>query len=133
MRVAHIHCAVLAFVALTQPAGAQQFPSKPISLVVPYAPGGNVDVSARILQKAIGDRLGQPILIETRPGGAGMLAGDHVARSEPDGHTLFIGANGPILYGSLTLPNPPYHWDKAFAPVSSVAMATTVLMVRASL
>jgi len=62
-----------------------------------------------------------------------MLAGDFVARSEPDGHTLLFGSNGPIVYGSLTLPNPPYHWETAFAPVSQVASAGTVLVVRPSL
>ena len=122
---------LLAIVA--QPAAAQQFPSKPITLVIPYAPGGNVDVSARILQKAIGDSLGQPFIIENKPGGAAMLGGDFVARSEPDGHTLFVGSNGPVVYGSLTLPNPPYHWDKAFAPVTGMSSSATVLTVRPSL
>ena len=112
---------------------AQQFPSKPISFVIPYQPGGNVDVTARILQKAIGEGLGQPIVIENKPGGAAMLAGDYVARSEPDGHTLLVGSNGPVVYGSLTLPNPPYHWESAFLPVSSISSSGTVLVVRPSL
>src|SRR3982074_3364347 len=64
--------------ALAQPCAAQQFPAKPITLVVPYAPGGNVDVSTRVLRSAIGDALGQPIIIENRPGGAGLIAGDYV-------------------------------------------------------
>ena len=124
----------LAVVMLFAPAAhAQQFPSKPISFVLPYAPGGNNDVVARIVQKAIGDSLGQPFLIENKPGGAAMLAGDYVARSEPDGHTLLLGSNGPIVYGSLTLPNPPYHWETAFAPVASISSAGTVLVVRPSL
>jgi len=75
---------------LIQPAAAQPFPSKPITMVVPYAPGGNVDVTARVLQAAIGDALGQPVVIENRPGGAGLIAGDYVARADPDGHTLEI-------------------------------------------
>jgi tripartite-type tricarboxylate transporter receptor subunit TctC len=85
------------------------------------------------VQKAIGDSLGQPFLIENKPGGAAMQAGDYVARSEPDGHTLLLGSNGPVVYGSLTLPNPPYHWETAFAPVSSISSAGTVLVVRPSL
>ncbi|HSJ42150.1 MAG TPA: tripartite tricarboxylate transporter substrate-binding protein, partial [Xanthobacteraceae bacterium] len=72
---------------LIQPAAAQSFPSKPITMVVSYAPGGNVDVTARVLQAAIGDALGQPVVIENRPGGAGLIAGDYVARADPDGHT----------------------------------------------
>ena len=106
-----MHCdfrlCCVALAALFAPAAqAQQFPSKPISFVIPYQPGGNVDVAARIVQKAIGDGLGQPILVENKPGGAAMLAGDYVARSEPDGHTLLVGSNGPVVYGSLTLPKP---------------------------
>jgi tripartite-type tricarboxylate transporter receptor subunit TctC len=114
-------------------AQAQPFPSKPITLVVPYAPGGNVDQSARILQSSIGGSLGQPIVIENKPGAAGQLAGDYVARSEPDGHTLFIGSNGPVLYASLTTSKPLYQWDKVFAPVTTVSSAATVLVVRSSL
>ena len=133
-----MHCdfrlCCVALAALFAPAAqAQQFPSKPISFVIPYQPGGNVDVAARIVQKAIGDGLGQPILVENKPGGAAMLAGDYVARSEPDGHTLLVGSNGPVVYGSLTLPNPPYHWEQAFAPVGSISSSGTVLVVRPTL
>src|SRR4051812_22690627 len=92
--------------ALTLSAAAQQFPSKPITLVVPYAPGGNVDISTRILQAGIGDSLGQPIIIENRPGAGGLIAGDYVARSAPDGHTLFVGSNASILLGPMTMPQP---------------------------
>jgi tripartite-type tricarboxylate transporter receptor subunit TctC len=115
--------------ALTASSAAQQFPSKPITLVVPYAPGGNVDISTRILQAGIGDSLGQPIIIENRPGAGGLIAGDYVARSAPDGHTLFVGSNASILLGPMTMPKPPYQWDKVFAPVSSLAVATNMLLV----
>jgi tripartite-type tricarboxylate transporter receptor subunit TctC len=115
--------------ALAAPCLAQQFPTKPITLVVPYAPGGNVDISARVLQAGIGEALGQPIIIENRPGAGGTIAGDYVARSAPDGHTLFVGSNAPILLGPMTMPKPPYQWDKAFAPVSMLAVATNMLLV----
>lgn len=118
---------------LIQLAAAQPFPSKPITMVVPYAPGGNVDVTARVLQAAIGDALGQPVVIENRPGGAGLIAGDYVARADPDGHTLFVGSNGPIILGPLTMAKPAYQWEQAFAPVSSLAIATNMLLVRPSL
>jgi len=118
---------------LIQPAAAQSFPSKPVTMVVPYAPGGNVDVTARVLQAAIGDALGQPVVIENRPGGAGLIAGDYVARADPDGHTLFVGSNGPIILGPLTMAKPAYQWEQAFAPVSSLAIATNMLLVRPSL
>jgi tripartite-type tricarboxylate transporter receptor subunit TctC len=119
--------------ALTLPSAAQQYPSKPITMVVPYAPGGNVDVSARALQGAIGDALGQPIVIENRPGGGGLIAGDYVARSAPDGHTLLVGSNGPVILGPLTMAKPAYQWEQAFAPVSSLAVATNLMLVRPSL
>src|SRR5882672_1071893 len=123
----------LALLAVAHPCAAQQFPSKPIAMVVPYAPGGNVDVTARVLQAAIGDALGQPIIIENRPGGGGLLAGDYVARAEPDGHTLFVGSNGPVILGPLTMAKPAYQWKQAFAPMSSLAFATHMLLVRPSL
>ena len=118
---------------LTQPSVAQRFPAKPITMVVPYAPGGNVDVTARVLQAAIGDALGQPVVIENRPGGAGLIAGDYVARADPDGHTLLVGSNGPVILGPLTMAKPAYQWEQAFAPVSSLAVATNLLLVRPSL
>ena len=133
MRARSLLLAAALAAAFAGPSPAQQFPSKPIALVVPYAAGGNVDVSARILQAGIGDALGQPIIIENRPGAGGTIAGDYVARSAPDGHTLFVGSNGPILLGPMTMPKPPYQWDKAFAPVSSLAFATNMLLVRPTL
>jgi tripartite-type tricarboxylate transporter receptor subunit TctC len=124
---------VAALAAWVQPAAAQQFPAKPVTMVVPYAAGGNVDVSARILQAAIGDALGQPVVVENRPGGAGLIAGEYVARAEPDGHTLLVGSNGPVILGPLTMAKPAYQWEQAFAPVSSLAFASNMLLVRASL
>jgi tripartite-type tricarboxylate transporter receptor subunit TctC len=119
--------------ALAAPASAQQFPAKPITLVVPYAPGGNVDISTRILQAGIGNALGQPLIVENRPGGGGTIAGDAVARAAADGHTLFVGSNGPIMFGPMTMPKPPYQWDKVFVPVSTLAFATNLLLVRPTL
>ena len=129
MRASGLLLGSILVAALTASSAAQQFPSKPITLVVPYAPGGNVDISARVLQAGIGESLGQPIIIENRPGAGGLIAGDYVARSAPDGHTLFVGSNASILLGPMTMPKPPYQWDKVFAPVSSLAVATNMLLV----
>jgi tripartite-type tricarboxylate transporter receptor subunit TctC len=123
----------LLLAALAAPAGAQQFPTRPIVLVVPYAAGGNVDISARALQAGLGDSLGVPIVVENRAGAAGTLAGQYVARAAPDGHTLLVGSNGPIMLGPMTMPTPPYQWQQAFAPVSTLALATNTLVVRPSL
>jgi len=123
----------LVLATLAAPASAQQFPTRPIVLVVPYAAGGNVDISTRALQSGLGASLGQPVLIENRPGAGGTLAGDYVARAAPDGHTLFVGSNAPIMLGPMTMPKPPYQWQQAFAPVSTLAVATNTLVVRPSL
>lgn len=120
-------------VTFAAPVSAQQFPTRPIVLVVPYAAGGNVDISARALQAGLGDSLGQPIIVENRPGGGGTIAGNYVARSTPDGYTLFVGSNGPVMLGPMTMPNPPYQWQQAFAPVSTLAVATNMLVVRPTL
>ena len=94
------------------PTAQAQLVTRPIVFVVPYSPGGNVDVSARILQAGIGDALGQPIIVENKPGAGGMLAGDYVARAEPDGQTLFVGSNGPLVLGPMAMPNAPYQWGR---------------------
>ncbi len=123
----------IAWLAGGEPAMAQSFPTKPVTLVVPYAAGGNVDVSTRILQNGIGGALGQPVIVENRPGAGGTIAGDYVARAAPDGHTLFVGSNGPVMLGPMTMPKPPYQWPEAFAPVSQLAVATNMLLVRPTL
>lgn len=119
--------------ALSGPADAQQWPTKTITFVVPYVAGGNVDVSTRILQTAIGESLGRPIIVENRSGAGGFIAGEYVARATPDGHTVLIGANGPIYLGPMTVANPPYHWATAFQPVSGLAIATNTLVIRPTL
>ena len=124
---------VLLLATCAAAASAQPFPTKPIMLVVPYAAGGNVDISARALQAGLGDALGQPFVVENRAGAAGTLAGQYVARAVPDGHTLLVGSNGPVMLGPMTMPNPPYQWQQAFAPVSTLAIATNVLVVRPTL
>ena len=124
---------MLLLAALAAPACAQEFPTRPVALVVPYAAGGNVDISARALQGGLGNSLGAPFIVENRPGAGGTLAGQYVARSAPDGYTLFVGSNGPIMLGPMTMAKPPYQWQQAFAPVSTLAIATNTLVVRPTL
>ena len=121
--------ALAGLIAFIASASAQDYPNRMIKMLQGFPPGGNVDISTRILQAGIGDSLGQPIIIENRPGAGGLIAGDYVARSAPDGHTLFVGSNASILLGPMTMPKPPYQWDKVFAPVSSLAVATNMLLV----
>src|SRR5258708_22499516 len=133
MRRARWMVGLLLFAASVTTSPAQQFPAKPITLVVPYAPGGNVDISTRILQAGIGEALGQPVIVENKPGAGGLIAGDYVARSAPDGTTLFVGSNASILLGPMTMPKPPYRWEQAFEPVSGLAVATNMLLVTPNL
>jgi len=108
---------------------AGSFPDKPIKLVVPLAPGGSTDMVARMLGEKMGQALGQPIIIENRPGAGGSIGSDYVAKSAPDGYSLLMGTIGtlavtPSLYRSL-----PYDSDRAFAPISLTTGAQFVLVV----
>lgn len=114
-------------------AAAQDWPTKPVRLVVPYPPGGNVDVAARTVAEELQKGLGQPVIIENRAGAGGMLAAEHVARSAPDGHTLFVAANGPLLFSPTIFGRPAaYHWQKDFLPISTLTLTPLVLQVHPS-
>ena len=128
MRFASAFAAALAL-ALATPVAAQKWPDKPVKLVVPYPPGGNVDTAARIVAPGLQDAFGQPFVVENKAGAGGMIAGESVARSAPDGYTFFFGANGPILYSPIIFGRTPYQWDKDFVPVGSVSFTALVLQV----
>jgi tripartite-type tricarboxylate transporter receptor subunit TctC len=112
---------------------ALPYPSRPVRLVVPYAPGGNVDLIARLIGQEWSTALGQPFVIENRAGAGGMLAGEAVARSPADGYTLLVGSNAPVVISPLIFPKPLYQWDKAFTPVSLVATIPMLLVTRTDL
>ena len=85
--------------ALAGPAAAAEpYPSKNVRLIVPYPPGGNVDSAARIVADKLQEKLGKPFIIENKAGAGGLIAGEAFAKSENDGYTLFVGANGPVLF-----------------------------------
>ncbi|WP_157271917.1 Bug family tripartite tricarboxylate transporter substrate binding protein [Azohydromonas aeria] len=121
-----------AMVLASAPALAQQWPEKPVRLVVPYPPGGNVDSVARIVSERLQATFKQPFLVENKPGAGGLLAGESVARATPDGYTFFMGANGPILFSPLIYKRAAYDWKKDFVPVSSVSFTPLVLQVHAA-
>src|SRR5450759_4262385 len=118
---------VLAATALT--AGAQTYPVRPVHLIVPYPPGGQYDVYARILGAKLGDIWRQPVVVENRVGANGIVGTDFVAKSAPDGYTIMMGGIGPhgispSLYSKL-----PYDPIRDFTPVIHVGSAPNVLVV----
>lgn len=123
--------ATLAVLATAQAHAA--WPERPVRIVVPYPPGGNVDVAARIIAPGLQAAFGQPFIIDNKPGAGGTIAAESVARSAPDGYTLFLGANGPLLFSPVIFGRGDYKWDKEFEPISSVSFTPLVLQVRPSL
>jgi tripartite-type tricarboxylate transporter receptor subunit TctC len=122
---------LLAATATTGPAWAQQFPDKPIKIMAPYAPGGNIDVTSRIIADKLKDVLGVTVMVENKAGASGMIGSDVVARSAPDGYTLMVSANSlvvvPAIYG-----NAPYDWRTAFTPISHIQAVPGVILVTPS-
>ena len=121
---------VLAFAAPL--AAAQEYPNKPIKLITPYPPGGPTDVLARAVSQKLSEKLGQPIIIDNRPGASGMIGADLVAKSAPDGYTLLANASIHVINPSL-YKNPPYDAIKDFAPVGQIAEVPLVLVVSPAL
>jgi len=124
-----LHSLVTFCFALTAPwAMAQSWPTKPIRIVLQFPPGGSTDSVARILAQSMTASLGQTVLVENRPGADGAIAGDYVARAEPDGYTFFLASNTPMMQVPLLKKNPPYDPVKSFTPVSLVGRYIYVLV-----
>ncbi len=108
-------------------------PDKPIKLVVPFAAGGSTDITARLLAQALGDRLGQPMVVENRPGAGGNIGAEAVARAAPDGQTLFMATSGIIGANKALYRTLPFDPVKDFAPISQVAFVPNMLVVGPSM
>lgn len=120
---------LLALAAWAMPASAAEpFPSRPIRFIVPYAPGGNVDISARIINQALGEALGQIVVVDNRPGAGGNLGAAMVAKATPDGYTLLVGSSGPLSVNPVIFKNLPYDSLKDFAPISTVQAVPLVVL-----
>jgi len=113
--------------------GPGGFPSKPIRLVVPYPPGGATDIQARVLAREIQVPLGQPVIVENRPGASGVTGSDAVARAPADGHTLLMGSSASHGVSVIAMPGLPFDPLRDFAPVSLIAKIPNVLVVHPSL
>jgi len=124
--------AAAASVAAPVPAGAQAFPSRPIRIVVPYAPGGGADTVARLLAPKLQEALGQTVVIDNKPGAGGVIGDDTVAKAPPDGHTLLLGAFAHAVNPSL-LPRMPFRTPDDLAPISLLVVVPDLLVVTPSL
>lgn len=108
-----------------------RWPTKPISLIVPYAPGGTSDVLARILAAKLHDKLGQSVIVENKPGAGGNIGTNLVAKAKPDGYTFLVGSSGPIVIAGALYPKLPYKPETDFTPVAPLAKASFVVAVNA--
>jgi tripartite-type tricarboxylate transporter receptor subunit TctC len=115
--------------ALPSPAAAQTYPARPIRIVVPYPAGGTSDILARSLGEKLTGSLGQPVVVENKPGANGNLGADFVAKSPPDGYTLLLADIGALAISPSVYPNLPFDPVRDFAPVTMVAYSPHILVV----
>ncbi len=133
MRVGWSIACALAGALFATAAAAQDWPTRPMTLVVPFAAGGGVDVSARIQAQKMAELLGQPIIVDNMGGAAGMTGAAHVAKSAPDGYTMLIGNSGTQAYSQALNKVPLYNAATDFAPVGLVTESPRILIVRKDL
>lgn len=111
----------------------QPFPSKPLRLVVGFAPGGAADAIARVIAQGLGKQLGQQVNVENKPGAEGILSAQEAQKAAPDGHTLLLGTNTAMVKVPSLNPNPPYDPFKAFTPISTAGQFSVFLLVNKDL
>ena len=114
-------------------ARAQNYPTKPVKMVVPFPPGGSLDIAGRLIAQRLTDAWGQSVVVENKPGAGGNIGADFVAKSPPDGYTILLGALSthavnPSLYAKM-----PYDAAKDFAPITLIATTPNVLVINAAL
>ena len=125
---------LLALMLVTGAAAAQdQYPSKPIRILVGYAAGGGNDIIVRVLQPEMQKGLGQPVIVENKPGAQSIVAAELAARAAPDGYTIFMGPSGPMTINPATYSKLPYHPQRDFAPISMICEFPLIVTVDAKL
>jgi len=120
------------FAALSLSAAAQDYPTKPIKLVVPFAPGGVTDTSGRIIAEALSKRLGQTVIVENQAGASGNIGTTRVAQSAPDGYTLLLGFDGTLAINPHVFAKTGFDGLKDFAPITKIGDATLILVAHPS-
>src|SRR5262245_4719020 len=116
-----VACAAAAFSAIAQ------YPSKVVRVVVPYPPGSTPDIVGRALATKLQASLGQPFVVENKPGAGGNIGADTVAKSAPDGHTLLVAVNGPVAVNKYLYKEMPFDPDKDLLPISLLASSPQML------
>jgi tripartite-type tricarboxylate transporter receptor subunit TctC len=122
-----------AALALPTAASAQAYPSKPIRIVVPYSPGGTTDLVARLVGQKLSERLGQPVVVDNKPGANGMIGADVVAKAPPDGYTIGIASPGTHAANASLYKAMSYDTIKDFTPITLAVSAPMLLVVHPSL
>jgi tripartite-type tricarboxylate transporter receptor subunit TctC len=120
---------LVAALSLTAAAQAQDYPRMPIRLIVPYSAGGMTDVVARVIGQKLGERLGQPVIVENRAGAATIIGAEMVANAKPDGYTLLAATNTTLTINPWLYPKLPYDAVKSFAPIALIATTPSVIVV----
>jgi tripartite-type tricarboxylate transporter receptor subunit TctC len=127
-----IFCATLALLALTGAGAAQDYPVRPITLVVPFPPGGSTTIVARIIADKLAESLGQQIVVDNRGGAGGTIATRAVSKTTPDGYTILLGYTGTLAIGPTLYPSAGYDPRKDFEPIGIIGHAPNSLVVHPS-
>jgi len=122
---------VLLICAAALPAAADEYPNKPIHIIVGYAAGGGNDIIVRVMTPEMSKRLGQPVIVENKPGAQGIIASEVVAKAAPDGYTLLMGPSGPMTINPATYSKLPYDPIRDFAPISQICQFPLLVTVNA--
>ena len=122
----------LAALALFPGISRAAYPERPVRLIVPFAPGGNADIMARLVGEGMAQALGQPVVVENRAGAGGSIGAAEVARAAPDGYTLLTGSNGPLTVNPFVQPKLAYDSLKDFAPIGLTSLVPHAIIVHAS-
>jgi tripartite-type tricarboxylate transporter receptor subunit TctC len=124
-----LRTALLILCAIALPAAAQDYPSKPIRIVLGYAAGGGNDLIVRVMAPRMSEGLGQPVVIENKPGAQGIIATESVAKAAPDGYTLLMGPTGPMTMNPATYSKLPYDSVHDFAPIATIGQFPLLVVV----
>lgn len=125
--------AILALLAAPIAAAAQTWPERAVRIVVPFPAGGNVDVTARIIADQLQKALGQPFVIENRAGAGGVVGNEMVSKAAPDGYTLLLTVNGPLLFAAEYTGRKPYDWRRDFIAITPLSLTPLLLQIHPSL